>query len=118
MILFENVSKTYGEREALSDISFKIEPGEFIFVVGPSGAGKSTISKLLIREVQATTGKIMVGEYDYSQVKRKDIPYLRRQIGIVFQDNKLLPDRTVAENIALSLEILKKKPAAIASTIE
>jgi cell division transport system ATP-binding protein len=118
MILFEQVSKKYGDREVLSNISFAINPGEFVFVVGPSGAGKSTISKLLIREIVHTSGKIMVGEYDYSAVRSKDIPFLRRQIGIVFQDNKLFPDRTVAENIALSLEIVNKPAGVITTTID
>jgi len=117
MIVFENVSKIYGDKPALENVSFKIEPGEFVFIVGPSGAGKSTISKLLIREIEPSKGKIQVGEYDYSTVKSKDVPFLRRQIGIVFQDNKLLPDRTVAENIGLSLEILNKGRATIEKTV-
>ena len=118
MILFDSVTKKYGESEALSNVSFTINAGEFVFVVGPSGAGKSTLSKLLIREIASTSGKIMVGEYDYSTVRPKDIPYLRRQIGIIFQDNKLFADRTVAENIALSLEIIHKPAVVISSTIE
>lgn len=118
MILFDSVSKVYGEKEALTDVSFKIEPGEFVFVVGHSGAGKSTLAKLLIRDIIPTNGKIKVGDYDYSSVKNRDIPYLRRQIGIVFQDSKLLPDRTVAENIGLVLEILNKPKQTISKTIE
>lgn len=118
MILFNSVTKTYGERAALSDVSFEIDAGEFVFIVGPSGAGKSTIAKLLVREIVPTSGTIKVGEYDYSALKTSDIPYLRRQLGIVFQDNKLLNDRTVAENIGLSLEILNKSRATIDKTVE
>lgn len=118
MISFTHVSKVYGERSALSEITFQIDPGEFVFVVGPSGAGKSTLAKLLIREIVPTDGVIKVGEYDYTALRSKDVPYLRRQIGIVFQDNKLLSDRTVAENIAVSLEILHKPDSTIAKTVE
>jgi cell division transport system ATP-binding protein len=118
MIVFESVTKQYGDVAAIAEVSFTIEPGEFVFVVGPSGAGKSTLSKLLIAETVPTQGKIKVGEYDYSQIKPKDIPYLRRQIGVVFQDNKLFPDRTVAENIAISLEILDKSDLSIEKSVE
>ncbi len=118
MISFNAVSKLYGDKPALSDVSFRIEAGEFVFIVGPSGAGKSTLSKLLIAETIPTSGTIKVGEYDYAQIKRKDIPYLRRQIGVIFQDNKLFPDRTVAENIAISLEILNKSDLSIEKSIE
>ncbi len=118
MIHFNSVSMIYGDRTVLDAMDFFIEPGEFVFLVGPSGAGKSTISKLLIREVVPTQGEISVGEYEFAKLRRKDIPYLRRQIGMVFQDNKLLPDRTVAENIALPLEILSKKQESISKIIE
>jgi cell division transport system ATP-binding protein len=118
MIVFDAVRMMYGDKSALDEVSFFIEPGEFVFLVGPSGAGKSTIAKLLIREISPTSGNVSVGDYDYSKIRRKDIPYLRRQIGMIFQDNKLLPDRTAAENIALPLEILNKPQAAIAKTVE
>lgn len=117
MIVFDAVSVRYGEKAALDQVSFFIEPGEFVFLVGPSGAGKSTVAKLLIREINATEGSVTVGDYKYANIRRKDIPYLRRQIGMVFQDNRLLPDRTVAENIALPLEILNKSQAAITKTV-
>jgi cell division transport system ATP-binding protein len=117
MIVFDAVSMVYGDKAALNDISFFIEPGEFVFLVGPSGAGKSTVAKLLIREIVPTQGHISVGDYDFGRIRRKDIPYLRRQIGMVFQDNKLLPDRTAAENIALPLEILGKSDSAIVATV-
>lgn len=117
MIIFDAVTVTYGDRQALDEVGFKVDPGEFVFLVGKSGAGKSTIAKLLIREILPTKGKVRVGDYDFSTMKRKDIPHLRRQIGMVFQDNKLLPDRTVAENIALPLEILGKNVPSIKKTI-
>lgn len=118
MIEFDSVTKVYGTRTALDAVSFKINPGDFVFLIGPSGAGKSTVSKLLTREIMPTNGNIIVGEYDYSKLKNRDIPFLRRQIGVVYQDNKLLPDRTVAENIALSLEILNKPNPTITKTVE
>lgn len=117
MIAFDTVTMRYGDKAALEQVNFFIEPGEFVFLVGPSGAGKSTVAKLLIREISPTEGNVLVGDYDYAKIRRKDVPYLRRQIGMVFQDNKLLPDRTVAENIALPLEILNKSNTAIFKTI-
>lgn len=117
MIVFDAVTVRYGDKAALDRVSFLIEPGEFVFLVGPSGAGKSTVAKLLIREIVPSEGRISVGEYDYDSIRNKDIPYLRRQIGMVFQDNRLLPDRTVAENIALPLEIVHKSNQAIVKTI-
>lgn len=118
MIVFESVTKAYGEQTALSSVSFTVNPGEFVFVVGPSGAGKSTLAKLLLKEIEPTSGTIKVGEFDYASIKPRDIPFLRRQIGIVFQDNKLLPDRTVAENIAISFEIMGKSDAIIEPAIQ
>ncbi len=82
-----------------------VEPKEFVLIVGPSGAGKSTLFKLLTREEKPTSGKIIVGGIDYENLKDKDIPLLRRKIGVVFQDFKLLPNKTVAENVAFALEI-------------
>jgi len=118
MIIFDSVTVSYGDKQVLDDVRFTIDPGEFVFLVGKSGAGKSTIAKLLIREIKPTKGKIKVGDYDFLTMKRGDIPHLRRQIGMVFQDNKLLPDRTVAENIALPLEILGKATPSINKTIK
>ena len=107
MILFDRVSKRYSQSApwSLNNLSLVIEPGEFVLLVGPSGAGKSTILKLLIREIRPTTGTIVVGGIDYSRIKQRDIPRLRRQIGMVFQDFKLLPNRTAAENVAFALQI-------------
>jgi cell division transport system ATP-binding protein len=118
MIVFDSVEMIYGNKAALDGVSFRVDPGEFVFIVGPSGAGKSTIGKLLLYETKATKGTIEVGDYNYTTLKKRDIPYLRRQIGMVFQDNKLLPDRTVFENIALTLQILGKPEKTTTKTIE
>ena len=107
MILLDRVSKIYkqGLRPALDKVSLHIAPREFVIVVGASGAGKSTLLRLLTREEKPTSGKIVVGGIDYDTLDDRDIPLLRRKIGVVFQDFKLLPNRTVFENVALSLEI-------------
>lgn len=106
MILLDRVTKTYNRRgPALDRISLHVEPKEFVLIVGPSGAGKSTFFKLLTREEKPTSGKIIVGGIDYDRLKDKDIPLLRRKIGVVFQDFKLLLNKTVAENVAFALEI-------------
>lgn len=117
MISFNHVSKIYGERKALDDVSFQVDPGEFVFILGPSGAGKTTLRKLLIHELIPTNGEVVVGEFSSNDLKRKEIPVLRQQIGVVFQDYQLLPDRTAAENIALSLEITNKSQKAIDQTV-
>jgi cell division transport system ATP-binding protein len=117
MIEFKNVSKIYGKVKALDSVSFSIEPGEFVFILGPSGVGKTTVRKLLIKELEPTEGEITVGEFQLSQVKRKELPTLRQQIGVIFQDYQLLPDRTAAENIALSLEISNKPNDVIKTTV-
>ena len=108
MILLDRVTKTYGKTAtpALDRISLHIEPKEFVIVVGQSGAGKSTLLKLLTREERQTSGKIIVGGIDYDKLHDRDIPLLRRKIGVVFQDFKLLPNRTVFENVAFALEIV------------
>lgn len=106
MVKFDKVTKKFGEIVALEGVSFEIEPGEFVFITGPSGAGKTTIVKLILREYLPTSGKIKVGEYDLAEMKKKDIPKLRRNVGVVFQDFKLLMDRTVWENVALALRVL------------
>lgn len=108
MIEFINVVKKYNhDVMALDDINLKIEKGEFAFLVGPSGSGKSTFLKLMIREEEATSGKILVDGKDVGKLKPKEIPYLRRKIGFVFQDFRLLYDRTVAENIAFALRVIE-----------
>lgn len=107
MIEFKNVSKIYGDNlPALSDINIKIEKGEFVFLVGPSGAGKSTLIKLLMKEVEVTSGKIIVDDKDVTQLTRKQIPYHRRKIGMVFQDFRLIPTLNVYENIAFGMRVI------------
>ena len=105
LINFENVSKTYGDFKALSDIDISIKNGEFVFVVGHSGAGKSTLIKLLIREESPTEGRILFEETDLNDIPYKDLSLLRRKIGVVFQDFRLLESRTVYENVAIALEV-------------
>lgn len=109
MILFDRVTKKYPSHvTALEDVSLKVDNGEFVFLVGPSGAGKTTILRLLIREILPSLGTIVFDDWKVNKLKNSQVPYLRRQIGFVFQDFKLLSDRTVYENIAVALEILGK----------
>jgi cell division transport system ATP-binding protein len=119
MILLDRVTKTYGKtmKPALNRISLHVEPKEFVILVGTSGAGKSTLLKLLTREEKPTTGKIVVGGIDYDSLKDRHIPLLRRKVGVVFQDFKLLPQRTVYENIAFALEIAGMTGREIKSTV-
>jgi cell division transport system ATP-binding protein len=106
MIAFDNVTKTYDPQvEALKDVSFVIEKGEFVFVVGASGSGKSTMIRLLLKELEPTAGRIIVGGRDLTRLKRNRVPQLRRNVGCVFQDFKLLPNRTAAENVAYALKV-------------
>lgn len=105
MIAFHNVSKIYNGTVALEDVTFKIMPKEFVSVVGRSGAGKSTIVKLLIGEEKPTKGRIIFGSYEVNRLNSKELPYLRRHIGTVFQDFRLLPMKNVYENVAFALEV-------------
>ena len=108
MLIMSDVSKVYpGGSMALQDVNVHIEPGEFVFVVGPSGAGKSTFIKMLFREVLPTTGSIFVNGVDILSLTPKEIPFLRRQLGIIFQDYRLLPDRTVFENVAFAMQVIQ-----------
>lgn len=118
MILFEKVSKKFGPATALDDVSLEIKQGEFVFLVGPSGAGKTTLLKILTREILPTSGKVMVNNMDLTKLKDRDVPNLRRKVGVVFQDFKLLDDRTVFENVALGLEVLGKSDSEIAKAVE
>lgn len=107
MIEFRNVTKYYNNGVlALEDISFKIEKGEFTFVVGPTGMGKSTLLKLIYREELPTKGEVFVGGVNVARLKPHQVALLRRRLGIVFQDFKLLPNRTVYENVAFALEVI------------
>lgn len=106
MINFQSVSKIYNHNSvALEDITFKINPNEFVSIVGRSGAGKSTIIKLLIGEEKPTRGRIFFGQYEVNKLKDRELPALRRHIGIVFQDFRLLPTKTAYENVAFALEV-------------
>jgi len=109
MIEFKKVSKVYGDgTTALKDITLSVKKGEFLFLVGPSGSGKSTFIKLIIREIYATTGSILVAGRNICNLKTNRIPQLRRNIGCVFQDFKLLPNKTIFENVAFALEVIGK----------
>lgn len=117
MITFETVTKTFpNDFTALSDVSFEIDPGELVFLLGPSGSGKTTLLRLILREIKPSGGKVLVAGQDISQLPKKEIPHLRRQIGSAFQDFKLLMDKTAYENIALVLDILKKTEDEIKTT--
>ena len=107
MLRFENVSKVYkGNVTALRDVSIDVQKGEFVFLVGPSGSGKSTFLRLLLREEETTGGRIIVAGRDISGLANWKIPQLRRNIGTIFQDFKLLPTRTVYENVAFAMEVI------------
>ncbi|NMB26819.1 MAG: ATP-binding cassette domain-containing protein, partial [Tissierellia bacterium] len=114
MIKFSNVSKEYknGVR-ALSNVSLSIKKGEFVFLVGSSGAGKSTLIKLILKEEEPTEGKIYLNDKDITKVKNRRIPYIRRNVGVVFQDFRLLPNKTVYENVAFAMEIIGAHPKEI-----
>ena len=114
MIEFKNVSKVYDNGSvALDDVCLTINEGEFVLICGHSGAGKSTLFKLLTHEVTPDTGVVIVDEFDVTKLKRSKIPKLRRKLGVVFQDFRLLPNKSVAENIAFALEVIEEKPKVI-----
>ena len=114
MITFENVSKRYATgTEAVRDVSLEIEKGEFAFIVGPSGCGKSTLMKMLLKEVEPTSGRIYINGKDITNLPKKKIPYLRRSMGIVFQDFRLLQDKTVYENVAYAMRVIETNPKII-----
>lgn len=118
MIKFVNVSKFYPpDTFALKDINLYVKGGEFVSIVGQSGAGKTTFIKLLIAEEKPTSGKIIIGDWDISNIKPKEIPYLRRQIGVVFQDFKLLKEKNVYENVAFGLEVIGAKGKVIKEVV-
>jgi cell division transport system ATP-binding protein len=118
MIRFASVTKTFPNgKTALKQISFEIADGELVGIIGPSGSGKTTVLKLLINEISPTEGEINVGDFQVHKLNRKRLPHLRRTIGSVFQDFKILTDRTVAENVGLILEILDLPDKEIAEKI-
>ena len=120
MIDFEHVSKEYkkGGRLALEDINFHVDEGEFVFLLGHSGAGKSTLLKLILREALPTSGKVTVLGKDVAKLRRHKIPYLRRQMGIIFQDFRLIPSMTVYENVAFAMHVLNVPHKEIRPRVE
>ncbi len=119
MILFDHVTKVYPtqQRPALDDVSLEIEKGEFVFLVGPSGSGKSTFLRLVLREERPTKGQVWVLGKDLNRLSNWKIPMLRRQIGTVFQDFRLLPNKTVTENVAFALEVIGKPSSHIKKVV-
>lgn len=119
MIKLESISKHYktGTNPALIDINLNVEPGEFISIVGQSGAGKTTLVKLLIAEERPTAGKVKIGDWDITEISPGVVPYLRRQIGVIFQDFKLLPKKSVYENVAFALEVAGASNARIKQVV-
>lgn len=117
MIQLIDVSKTYGDIKALDGVNLELSQGEFISLVGPSGAGKSTLIKLLVREEKPTSGSIFVADRNITKFKFNELPYYRRKIGVIFQDFKLLPQKTVKENISFALEVSESPSNEIKSKL-
>lgn len=114
MIEMLNVSKKYPNGiTAINNLSVKIDSGEFVYIVGPSGAGKSTFIKMMYREVKPTSGTVRIGKFNVTNMKEREVPFLRRYVGVVFQDFKLLPRLTVFENVAYAMEVVEKSPEEI-----
>ena len=113
MITFDHVTKKYRTNIGLDDVSVHINKGDFVFLVGPSGAGKSTFIKLILKEINADEGTIQVGGYEVTALSNRMIPMFRRKVGTVFQDFRLLPKKTVFENVAFAMEVLHKSPRQI-----
>ncbi len=113
MIEFSNVTKTYNSNIGIENVSVKINQGDFVFLVGPSGAGKSTFVKLILKEINPDSGSIKIKDREITTMANKDIPELRRNIGMVFQDFRLLPKKTVYENVAFAMEVIHRTPRSI-----
>lgn len=114
MVKFENVSKKYSNgTEALKGVNLRIGKGDFVFFIGQSGSGKSTLIKLIMKEEETTEGEVIVNGFNVSSMERKEIPFLRRSLGIVFQDFRLLPGKTVYENVAFAMQITEALPKEI-----
>ena len=114
LIEMKGVTKKYHRSTtALRDINVSINPGEFVYIVGPSGAGKSSLIRLFYQEEKLTSGSMKVGEFDLTRLRKKDVPLLRRSIGVVFQDYKLLPKKTAFENVAYAMQVIGEKPREI-----
>ena len=118
MIEFTNVVKAYPPgNKALKGISMHIDDGEFVFLVGPSGSGKSTIIKLITGEIQPTEGNVLVNEFHLESIRSREIPYLRRTVGVVFQDFRLIPNKTVYENVAFAMRVIGAREKEIRSRV-
>lgn len=118
MISLQNVTKIYDNgSQALKNVSLDIAKGEFVFIVGSSGSGKSTLLKALLKEVEPTSGKIFINNTDITQLSHKEIPFLRRKLGVVFQDFRLLPSKTVYDNIAFAMQVVEATPREIRRTV-
>ena len=113
MITFDHVTKRYRTNIVLDDVSVHIKKGDFVFLVGPSGAGKSTFIKLILKEINADEGTIRVGDFEVTSLSNREVPIFRRKVGTVFQDFRLLPKKTVFENVAFAMEVLHKTPRQI-----
>ena len=113
MIRLYHIVKSYGDRDALRDVSLHVEKGELVYVTGPSGAGKSTMLKLLYGAERPTSGRMLIAGVDVAKMSRGQLPALRRNLGVVFQDFKLLPHRSVAENVGIALEVIGAAPDSI-----
>lgn len=118
MITFEHVTKTYQHKNiGLEDVSLQVQAGEFVSIVGQSGSGKTTMAKLMFAEERADRGRIIIGGWDITRIPHGDVPTLRRQIGVVFQDFKLLPRKTLFENVAFALEVAGESNERIATVV-
>ncbi|GAJ25879.1 cell division transporter [Liquorilactobacillus sucicola DSM 21376 = JCM 15457] len=119
MIEFKHVFKEYDNKViAANDLNIVIDQGEFVYVVGPSGAGKSTFIKMMYREEVPTSGQIKINEFELEKIKNREVPFLRRELGVVFQDFKLLPKLTVFENVAYALQVIEKEPVEVKKRVE
>ena len=118
MIRLQNVTKVYPNgTKAMENVSLTIQKGEFVFIVGNSGSGKSTLIKMLIKEEEPTDGRIIINNKDITRLKRRHIPYLRREIGMVFQDFRLLPNKTVYDNVAFGMQVVEASAREIRRTV-
>ncbi len=114
MITLANISKSYNHKnKVLSAVNLKIQPGEFVSIVGQSGAGKTTLVRILIGEERVDSGQVLIGDWDITKISQREVPYLRRQIGVIFQDFKLLPKKTLSENVSFALEVSGGQSAKI-----
>ena len=117
-VVFDHVNKSFGVINAVKNVDFSVDSGEFLFLVGPSGAGKSTILKLILNQIQPSSGEIIIDDYPLSRMEKNKIDKIRRQIGVIFQDYQLIPDKTIEENIALALDINNFSPFLIPGKID